>query len=642
VSILSQLRVLSHQLSYTDTVPTAITMRLINTETLELVEFFGDKIPTYAILSHTWDAQEISFQDYNWILTYEQELKDGIIDELPTKQRARVQGKCQDLKKRTGYAKIQSFVSLARGYHIGVVDRESPYAREVRSRIPPVDYVWVDTCCINKESSAELSEAINSMYQWYDRAAFCVAYLADVSSGPLYGLTTQGMKSQSDLPHSRWFTRGWTLQELLVPRHVFFHNKDWASIALKEDMSELLEEITGIRRNFFTGTFRANVPSVATKMSWAARRETTRVEDEAYCLLGLFGVNMPLLYGEGERAFQRLQHEILRTSDDQSIFLWGYGLPLKDLEFQRIFAPSPREFRECAKMFPCRALPYSTSQKPCFMTNVGLHISLNLFRHPGGMYAVLPVQDADGWLLGIPLLGPGRVGHLKDVEDGAAVAKERHDQPLPLFRAVKLHTGNVIMRTLVIMQNGQLSQRIRPSTKKQADEFRLDLHCEDGIEVTEHYCPALRVLVSRHNSVLVSRHNSTAALCLRGLLELWTLPLPRFLASSVTGALYFRVRLGREMVQPPEEFVVKLTMDHTTGDLRKDGIWEWNTFRGPSMAPSMAALFLAGGEEAAGRTETASRGITVSTGSQWGFLGGPEDKLLCSVALSHAKEEVVG
>ncbi|KAK0738681.1 hypothetical protein B0T18DRAFT_422585 [Schizothecium vesticola] len=608
-------------------------MRLINTETLELEEFFGDRIPRYAILSHAWDALEISFQDYSWILNYEHELKDGIIDELPPKQRARVQGKCEALKKRTGYAKIQSFVSLARGFHTGAVDPESPYAREVRIGIPPVDYVWVDTCCINKESSAELSEAINSMHQWYHRAAFCVAYLADVSSGPLYGLTTQEMKSQSDLPHSRWFTRGWTLQELLVPRHVFFHNKDWASIALKDDMAELLEEITGIRRNVFTGPFRANVPSVATKMSWAARRETTRVEDEAYCLLGLFGVNMPLLYGEGERAFQRLQHEILRTSDDQSIFLWGYGLPLKDLEFQRIFAPSPREFRECAKMFPaCQALPYLPMQKPCFMTNVGLHISLNLFRHAGGMYAVLPVQDADGWLLGIPLLGPGRVGHLRDVKDGAAVAKESHDQPLALFKADRLHAGNLIMRTLVIVQNWQLPQHVRPYATFQPDEFCLDLHCAKDIEVTEHYCPALRV----------SLRYSNAALCLRGLLELRTLTLPSFLARSVTGALYFRVRLSREMRQPSEEFVVKLNMDHTTGDLRKEGIWEWDSFRGPSMAPSMAALFLAGGEGAAGRTETTSRGITVSARSRWRALGRREDKFLCSVTLSHAKKNEVG
>lgn len=529
-------------------------MRLINIETLALEEFFGDSIPRYAILSHTWEAEEISFQDYNWIINYDQELKDGIIDEFPPKQRARLQEKGESLKKRTGYSKIQRFVSLALGYYEGVVDLESPYAREIRHSIPPVNYVWVDTCCINKESSAELSEAINSMYQWYERAAPCMAYLADVSSPPLYRLATEEVKSQSDLPHSRWFCRGGTLQGPLVPRHIFFYNKDGASIALKDDIGELLKQITGIRRHFLTARFRVEMPSIASKMSWAARRETTRVEDEAYCLIGLFGVNMPLLYGEGEQAFQRLQHEILRTSDDLSIFLWGYGLPLKNLEFQRIFDPLPREFRECANMFPaCQSLPFLTTQRPSFMTNVGLHISLNLFRHPGGMYAVLPVQDAEGWLLGISMLGPDRfgVGHVKEVEDGTAIAQERHDQPLALFKPDRLHAGNLIMRTLVIVQNAPLPLRIRPSAKEQPDEVRLVLHCDDGIEITEHYAPALRVSPTRSTAL--------AALLFRRLMEPRALPLPSFRARSLMRALYFRARLTREMQQVSEEFVVKLS-----------------------------------------------------------------------------------
>lgn len=605
-------------------------MRLINLKTLALEEFFGDSIPRYAILSHTWEAEEISFQDYNWIINHDQELKDGIIDEFPPKQRARLQEKCESLKKRTGYSKIQRFVSLARGYHEGVVDLESRYAREIRRSIPPVGYVWVDTCCINKESSAELSEAINSMYQWYERAALCVAYLADVSSPPLHRLTTEEVKLQSDLPHSRWFRRGWTLQELLVPPFVFLHNKDWVYIAIKDEIGELLEQITGIRRLFFTARYRVEVPSVATKMSWAARRETTRVEDEAYCLMGLFGVNMPLLYGEGERAFQRLQHEILRTSDDQSIFLWGYGLPLKNLEFQRIFAPSPREFRECANMFPAGpSLPFLTTQKPSFMTNAGLHISLNLFRHPGGMYAVLPVQDDEGWLLGIPLLGPDRIGvkHLKDIEDGAAISKERHDQPLALFKADRLHAGNLIMRTLVIVQNASLPLRIRPSGTMLPNEVRLDLDYPNDIEITEHFAPALRE----------SRDRSVALLSLRGLMERQTLPLPILRATSVTKALYFRTRVSRGTGQPSEEFVVKLTLDRKTGDVRNDGIWEWNSFRGQSTAPSLAALLLSGEEEAAGRREKTSRGIRVSVGSQIGWNRLCEPIRLGLVAFSPAE-----
>ncbi|KAI1145569.1 heterokaryon incompatibility protein-domain-containing protein [Nemania diffusa] len=161
------------------------------------------------------------------------------------------------------------------------------------------DYVWIDTCCIDKTSSAELSEAINSMYRWYEEADICYAYLADVP--PKAG-------TGDEYRRSKWFTRGWTLQELIALSTVTFFNSEWQTVGDKLDLQQLISDITGIPCRL--------------KMFWAARRKTTRVEDIAYCLMGMFGIYMPMLYGEGERAFIRLQEEILKVTNDQSLFAW--------------------------------------------------------------------------------------------------------------------------------------------------------------------------------------------------------------------------------------------------------------------------------------------------------------------------------
>lgn len=236
-------------------------MWLLNTKTFKLEEFYGN-VPSYAILSHRWkENEELSF--------------GGLEQPHP-------------LSNRNGYKKIKSFCMKAckRGWA----------------------YVWADTCCIDKRSSAELSEAINSMYTFYKTAAICYVYLVDVVS-------------RKDLEHSSWFTRGWTLQELLAPSELYFFTRDWRSVGSRRDLAPKIERITGIPRQALRSFHPANY-CVAEKLSWSAKRETTREEDCAYCLLGLFQINMPLLYGEGTRAFQRLQEEIMKTSTDMSIFLW--------------------------------------------------------------------------------------------------------------------------------------------------------------------------------------------------------------------------------------------------------------------------------------------------------------------------------
>ena len=161
-------------------------MRLLSTLAGELHEFFDEKTPPYAILSHTWGDGEVSLQD----------LEGG------------------RTTNKAGYAKIKSCCELAasEGW----------------------EFVWIDTCCIDKSSSAELSEAINSMFRWYQRAEVCYAYLSDVD------LQGTAHLDSSIIHGSRWFTRGWTLQELLAPAVVVFYDKHWTEIGTKSIMQQEL------------------------------------------------------------------------------------------------------------------------------------------------------------------------------------------------------------------------------------------------------------------------------------------------------------------------------------------------------------------------------------------------------------------
>ncbi|KIK14200.1 hypothetical protein PISMIDRAFT_117416, partial [Pisolithus microcarpus 441] len=190
-------------------------------------------------------------------------------------------------------------------------------------------WLWIDTCCIDKRSSSELSEAINSMYRWYHNSEMCYVYLHDVDER---AFPTEQDFSKFGRSNSwpEWFSRGWTLQELIAPKKAKFFNKDWVSIGTKQELKSTLEDITSIPKEVLINgqvlrstTYFQERPCIAQIMSWAADRKMTRVEDRAYSLLGLFGMNMPMLYGEGLKAFQRLQLEITRVSSDHSIFAWN-------------------------------------------------------------------------------------------------------------------------------------------------------------------------------------------------------------------------------------------------------------------------------------------------------------------------------
>ncbi|KAI1803197.1 HET-domain-containing protein [Daldinia bambusicola] len=200
-----------------------------------------------------------------------------------------------------------------------------------------------DTCCIDKSSSAELSEAMNSMFHWYRNSLICYAYLSDVE----YLVLSDD--NISILKNCRWFTRGWTLQELLAPREVYFCSKYWCPLGNKNSCSRITAEITNIPEKVLTAKNVRNA-TAAQRISWASTRITSRKEDMAYCLLGLLDINMPLLYGEGDKAFIRLQEELFRTTYDHTILAWGLNSPIRSLSdwtssYPTCLADSPAAFR---------------------------------------------------------------------------------------------------------------------------------------------------------------------------------------------------------------------------------------------------------------------------------------------------------
>jgi hypothetical protein len=289
-----------------------------------LDEFIGEESPPYAVLSHTWEEEEVSFRDFT---------------EVPELAR-----------KKKGYAKIKQTCKLA------------------LDETDPIEYAWVDTCCIDKSSSAELTEAINSMYGWYARSRVCYVYLSDLAPAT----------KTNHFGACRWFTRGWTLQELVAPHNVLFYDRDWRFRGNNVELEILLSDITGIDRRILRKEWALDALPVATRMSWASRRNTTRLEDGAYSLLGIFDVNMPLIYGEGAKAFERLQHEIIRNSGDLSIFAWEYDGPgptqshSRYRETGRFLALSPQEFSDSYDLEFNTNVPVG---RECVITSRGLRIS---------------------------------------------------------------------------------------------------------------------------------------------------------------------------------------------------------------------------------------------------------------------------
>ncbi|RDW59199.1 hypothetical protein BP5796_12123 [Coleophoma crateriformis] len=329
-------------------------MRLLNTHNLKIDTFFGNT-PGYAVLSHTWGDYEVTFREMESLGGKEAVLSAMLLPDNRYKD----------------YNKIVCSAEFA--------------------RTRGFDYIWIDTCCIDKSSSAELSEAINSMFSWYKDAEICYAYLADVFQDH------SSRFSEKELSKSRWFTRGWTLQELIAPKEVIFVSKSWQVLGTRRSLKHLIWDVTKVNESVLDGV---SLDTIATgvKMSWASSRNTTRPEDTAYCLLGLFNVNMPLLYGEGkQKAFLRLQQEILRDSDDESIFAWRTSQEeSQEKPYWGILAPTPDYFIGCGSLKRPRFVTRREGQ-PTMITNHGVRVELSLapFRGDKSGTIFLAVLDCD-------------------------------------------------------------------------------------------------------------------------------------------------------------------------------------------------------------------------------------------------------
>jgi hypothetical protein len=262
-------------------------MRLLeykNDGEFSLTQYFvGREIPEYVILSHTWgaDTEEVTYRD----------VMSGTG------------------KNKAGYKKIR-------------------FCGEQASR-DRIQYFWVDTCCIDKSNNTELAEAINSMFRWYRYANKCYVYLSDVS-----GLTSSDDNNshqpwESAFRASRWFTRGWTLQELLAPTSIEFFSRYNKRLGDKRTLKRHIHEITGIPISALEGAPLSQF-GVEERLSWAENRQTAREEDEAYSLLGMFGIYLPLIYGEGRKhAFKRLRKEIQNSPTGEhtiNFFIFSHTL----------------------------------------------------------------------------------------------------------------------------------------------------------------------------------------------------------------------------------------------------------------------------------------------------------------------------
>ncbi|KAI6040090.1 heterokaryon incompatibility protein-domain-containing protein [Pisolithus marmoratus] len=397
----------------------------VDTE-IEVMKELDDEGTSYAILSHRWGT-EVNYGEMTGLATMEARKRNKV-------------------RERDGYQKIIRSCQQAEkdGY----------------------SWLWIDTCCIDKRSSAELSEAINSMYRWYRNAQRCYVYLGDVDES---AFPTEQDFSRFDRSNGwpEWFSRGWTLQELIAPKEVEFFNKNWVSIGTKHDLTSTLEDITRIPEEVLNDGQVLNTnprrrPCVARVMSWAADRKTKRVEDRAYSLLGLFGVNMPLLYGEGSKAFQRLQLQIIRVSSDHSIFAWNPKGLLR--RHGSVLADDPSCFLGChdikreydfvdslgaymrqdilgwaidqVKFMLLRWRAHSLQLSRWDVTNMGIQVTLPVLRSrylPRYFFrAILPCRDRYGNLITLDL-----------ESSGDSVCKRSHValhyNGFPEFRSLYLH-----------------------------------------------------------------------------------------------------------------------------------------------------------------------------------------------------------
>ncbi|KAF5652544.1 het domain protein [Fusarium sp. NRRL 25303] len=366
-------------------------MRLLQTKSHELFEASDVPVPfpSYAILSHTWISpkDEITYQDMK--------RRTGDIK--------------NDVYKQKGWSKLKDYCD--RAFKDGW------------------EWAWMDTCCIDKTNPADTQEAINAMFRWYQNAGVCYAHLSDVDFVSLpddtdldSGTNRLRTAGKNKFIGAKWFTRGWTLQELLAPHYLIFVDRDWHHIGTRESWALEIEKASKIEArhlNAFNPTDFASC-STAMRFSWASGRETTVEEDESYSLLGLFGISLPLIYGEGGRqAFNRLQRQLIHVYHDDSVFAWKSSQP-DPKPGVGILARSVKDFWDASKV---AAGQYGNAYS---MTNRGLEITSKYWRQR---------SNPDGVIVRLNC----RIGSTSDTEDKETGLHLTHDAVADVYYRSRIH-----------------------------------------------------------------------------------------------------------------------------------------------------------------------------------------------------------
>ena len=335
-------------------------MNLLKTDTYELVHIDRHRpIPRYAILSHRWEPSEIT---YNVIAT----LKPSALTVL----------------------RNPSFPSLPPSLHASAAKIRGACAIALQQRLM---YIWIDTCCIDKTKSEELRYALSMMFRWYRSAAVCYTYFNDITfDKPSEKMFKSDRADRRGQP-SEWFERGWTLQELLAPQKMQFYDKRWKYMGTRHELASLVGEIAGIHFEYLNGERNLSEASCATKMSWMAGRVTSLVEDVAYSLIGLFDVDLLPIYGEGTKAFIRLQEAIMHEFGrfDESLFAWkrpqdgilqSYRHEPRVQYFKHdkwgLFAPSPDCFKNSGNIVVKKDLVHMRPNGDFRLSHQGIVFSL--------------------------------------------------------------------------------------------------------------------------------------------------------------------------------------------------------------------------------------------------------------------------
>ncbi|KAH8845660.1 hypothetical protein MCOR07_008712 [Pyricularia oryzae] len=447
-------------------------MRLLNVRTGDTTPFpSSSRPPPYAALSHLHGPEEISFQQW------------------ATLPRA-------TLKARAAYFKIKR--------------------ARVQAISDGLEWVFVDSVCVDGSSPAEASEAVNEAWAVFAGAATCYAHLDDIAQPVL------GASLESALRTSRWFGRGWTLMELVASRDVVFYSTRWEVLGTRRGLAGVISTLTGIDEAVLAGKDEVGTVSVSRKMSWAAGRRTTRAEDAAYCLLGLFGVNMPLMYGEGRTcAFRRLQEEILRAHPlDHTLFAWGERIvrervdrlpqealldgteTLKwrdDRQLLPLLADSPDQFAGSADLVPMTVAAE--------MFHYGNDVDASS-EGKANTDAVLPSVSGRGVLIETPTTDPYAVlypwrGHrISQLRWGklAVLFCHRRDDPYEQFAVALTPTGPASYARAPELLVGNFTQHIWQRTSS----IRMLVRPDPGVPSLAHGDLVLRRWVVGNNEELLS------------------------------------------------------------------------------------------------------------------------------------------